>query len=68
MAYRNSLQIERYDPGTLDCECGNRVTLIPHHDYMGEYWAGCHLRNNCDTCPLNDTTKLIAKVKELFGD
>ena len=64
---RNDLQRQRLDPGTLDCECGNRVTLIPHRDYMGEEWAGCHVRNRCERCPLADTTKLLNKVVEVFG-
>ena len=64
---RNDLQKARHDPGTLDCECGNRVTLIPHRDYMGEIWDGCTVRNRCEKCPLHDLTKLVAKVVEVFG-
>ncbi len=30
--------------------------------------CGCHARNMCNRCPLNDVAKLIAKVVELFGD
>lgn len=62
------LQRQRRDPGNLDCECGNRVSLMPHKDYMGEVWAGCHTRNLCDICPLNDVNKLLEKVKEMFGE
>ncbi len=64
---RDDIQKGRRDPGTLDCECGNRVTLIPHRDYMGEEWAGCTVRNRCEKCPLQDLAKLVAKVVEVFG-
>ena len=64
---RNELQKSRMDPGTLDCDCGNRITLIPHRDYEGEAWAGCNTRNLCESCPLNDSHNLISKVMEIFG-
>ena len=53
----------------IECDCGQTIEMIPHRDYFGEEWAGCHVRQACGDCPLTkDTAKFLAKVNEVFGD
>ena len=59
-----------YDPTDkhwITCTCGNNVFLLPFSNYMVDDWGGCHVYNTCGDCHLEDPTKLLAKVIEIFG-